>query len=52
MRAFAPLGGARSRLGENPTWRPELDEVWHVDLLEGILRRTGWATGATDDRTV
>ncbi|MEQ3549637.1 SMP-30/gluconolactonase/LRE family protein [Pseudonocardia nematodicida] len=49
---FAPLGAARSRLGENPTWRPDDGELWHVDVHNGLFRRTAWATGATTDRKV
>jgi sugar lactone lactonase YvrE len=51
-RSFRPLGVSRSRLGENPTWHPETDELWHVDVLDGVFRRTSWASGATVDRTL
>ena len=49
---FAPLGASRSRLGENPTWRPDRGELWHVDVHNGLFRRTDWATGETTDRKV
>jgi sugar lactone lactonase YvrE len=52
VRTFEPLGAARSRLGENPTWRPETGELWHVDVHNGLFRRTDWASGATVDRKV
>ncbi|GAA1840085.1 hypothetical protein GCM10009836_19210 [Pseudonocardia ailaonensis] len=52
MRDFRPLGAARSRLGENPTWRPDSRELWHVDVHNGLFRRTDWATGETVDRKV
>lgn len=51
MTDFRPLGAARSRLGENPTWRPS-GELWHVDVHNGLFRRTDWATGETVDRRV
>lgn len=49
---FTALGTARSRLGENPTWRPEDQELWHVDVHNGLFRRTDWIRGETVDRKV
>jgi sugar lactone lactonase YvrE len=49
---FEPLGEARSRLGENPTWRPDQQELWHVDVHNGLFRRTEWVSGRTVDRKV
>lgn len=49
---FQPMSSARSRLGENPTWRPEQQELWHVDVHNGLFRRTDWTSGRTVDRKV
>jgi sugar lactone lactonase YvrE len=51
-RDFEPLGAARSRLGEAPTWNPATGELWHVDVHHGLFRRTDWTTARTTDRAV